>query len=382
MITKTQCDLICQTNDSFIHKMDIINGKEVHQYSYMICSYNDFEHPLGVESNSELKAFELRGITFVETDNGFDCFPMLHKFFNINQTIGYMYDDVKNKTITQIQDKVDGSLIAFVRVNGETLAKSKFSFVSDQAIDAQKIYNENNSIKKLVDDLLDANQVPLFEYVSFSNRIVVLYDKEELILLQIRDKSNGSYYSANKVADTASYYSIPCAQLHKPSMTIDEMLERKKTTKNCEGWLVGFEDGQMMKIKTDWYFNLHGLISSDGNCSRINMVIAAVLDQKIDDMLSAIPVEYTEIRNHLIEVEGKIVRYINKQVGLVKLNLESDGRLSRKDFAIKHGKSDMFSVMMMNYIESSDESILNGVTKLIAKRTNSLSKATEFYESL
>ena len=51
----------------------------------------------------------------------------------------------------------------------------------------------NKEVKSLVDWALNNNIVPVFEYVSPNNRIVLRYPSEELILLRLRDNVTGKH---------------------------------------------------------------------------------------------------------------------------------------------------------------------------------------------
>jgi hypothetical protein len=66
----------------------------------------------------------------------------MNKFFNLNQTECSSYELVKEEKIKGIAYKEDGSIISFIKLpNNKILAKSKTSFESEQAIEAQKIYD-------------------------------------------------------------------------------------------------------------------------------------------------------------------------------------------------------------------------------------------------
>ena len=121
MPTKAQCDTIVANNQAFYRKDLHINGTNVAVYNYRLASLTDFTRP--VENDTSLSAFELLGLTFVEQDDGsWERWLSMSKFFNVNETLGYIADDLVNKPITGIYDKMDGSLIQFVKIRGEWLA--------------------------------------------------------------------------------------------------------------------------------------------------------------------------------------------------------------------------------------------------------------------
>ena len=108
-------------NFNFSESQYIINGYKISAFSYFICNYNDFAKPL--PHRSEVNAFEMRGVTFVFNHDGslWKRFLMLPKFFNINQTKETEYSAIKNKNISHISIKEDGSLVAFMMLPDETI---------------------------------------------------------------------------------------------------------------------------------------------------------------------------------------------------------------------------------------------------------------------
>jgi RNA ligase len=256
-MTREQCKAITEKSDAFYVTERVVEGQKVEMYDYRLASISDF-----VDNN----AFELRGLTFIY-DSENDCWQenkLLQKFFNVGQTCGWMYDDVKNKKILRIQNKDDGSIISFCRFkNGNIRAKSKMSFESDQANMAQDIFMNNFNIRKFVTDMLNTNHVPVFELVGYQNQIVLNYKQDkELILLQIRDK-DGNYLSKEKMRNLADVYKINVADDFE-NMSLDELLKLKEVSQDdIEGLVITFDDGQMAKIKINKYLQLHGLIGPD-----------------------------------------------------------------------------------------------------------------------
>jgi len=184
--TREECQKIIKKTDSFYVAERIVEGQKVEIYDYRLASLSDFV---------ENKAFELRGLTFVEQSDGtWKRHLLMNKFFNINQTDGWMFEDVQDKKISRVQDKLDGSIISFIRFsNGVIKPKSKMSFESDQANLAKEIFLTNYKIRKFVTNCLNLNLIPIFELVGYKNQIVLNYEEpSELRLLQIR-REDGSY---------------------------------------------------------------------------------------------------------------------------------------------------------------------------------------------
>ena len=398
--TKQECDAIVDKCEAFYRADRIVEGQNVALYDYRLASLSDYV---------DNEAFELRGICFVEQSDGtWERNLLLQKFFNVNQTIGWMYDDVKDKKVQRIQNKEDGSIISFVEFNTYSniiRAKSKMSFVSDQAVMAQeilddnRIYVETNCTKEtwknfthlytFVRDCFTADLTPVFELVGFGNQIVLSYEMEkELILLQIRRK-DGTYLNIDEMKNLADHYNIKMANdfeiFPTPEQALDALLRMKETSqKDIEGWIVTFEDGQMAKIKTDKYIQLHGLIGPDA--FRENLLIQTILDGNIDDVIAQLVPG--EKRESILEMEKLVSGHFNHLVVEFK-NLRGEYynkyQENRKEFAIANSKKTLFGAVMKSISGSfrDVEKIAEVQVKLhIEKSTNSLVKAKEWLENI
>jgi T4 RnlA family RNA ligase len=339
--TYEDCRLICDTHDNFIfyeskHKED---GFDISIFNYRLATFQNFENP--VPDRPDIKGYEMRGITFVWNSDGtlYKRYLLLDKFFNLEQTPCSMYSVVKDYKIKNIYNKEDGSIASFVRLpNGKVLGRSKTSFQSDQAIEIQKIYEKDGQIKQFVDFCMDEDIVPIFEYVSPTNRIVVPYANTELILLRMRDNKTGEYLNINDFAHKLDGISV-AASLGEH--TLDSIKEVVVKMVGKEGVIVQFENGKMIKIKSPWYSERHKLFTEDLN--RENTLIGLIVDETIDDVLSQIeePTKKAEIER-TIEIVNKEIGRMAHQVDELMSNYNGD----RKDFAIKFNKHTMFPIAM------------------------------------
>jgi len=177
-------------NFSFSEYM--LDDYRVVTFTYFLCDFNHFERPL--KEAPYIKGYDMRGTTFVFNKDGslYKRYLMLPKFFNLNQVENTLYDVVKNKKIKRITEKEDGSLIAVMKLpNGTLFPKTIGSFNNEQSIGAQKILDDNKNLRDFIADSLFLGYTPLFEYVSWDNRIVLKYSKPELRFIGVRDNING-----------------------------------------------------------------------------------------------------------------------------------------------------------------------------------------------
>lgn len=382
--TRDECQALTKTSEAFYCSEKTIEGQTVEMYDYRLAGLKDFFPDDGKNWT------ELRGLTFVQqTDSTWERNILLQKFFNINQTEGWMYDDVIDKKITRIQNKEDGSIISFVKfTNGKVRAKSKMSFESEQAVMAQEIYNTNKYIKTFVDACFVNDIVPIFELVGPENQIVLEYYETDLILLQMR-KTDGTYTSNRDMKILTRNCGVNVVEdikihNHTGLSTLETLLHLKETSQdNIEGWVVTFEDGQMAKIKTDHYLSLHGLIGPDA--FRENLLVKTILDGNIDDVISALVPGVK--RDKLIELSEKVEHHFNHLVVEFKELRDlyfTDFKEDRKAFAIAKRTERLFSLVMRTlhaqaYEEKSIEEVIKGY---IEKQCKGLNDAKKYLNSL
>lgn len=339
----------------FYENKYVVDGYNVSVFNYRLAFYDDFVTPLEGE---DFNAYEMRGLCFVFNTDGtlYNRSILLEKFFNLNQVDESMYDIVKNYKIKYVNNKEDGSVASFIKLpNGNVYGKSKMSFESEQALGITKIYKNNEIIKSFVDYTLDNNLVAIFEYVAPHNRIVLRYNEEELILLKVRDNLTGKHIDLKDLDyDLSGIRIAPFMEY-----TLDKLIELCEVEENKEGYVVHSidENGHdfFYKMKTVWYFDLHGLLTND--LYRENTLVSYILDDTIDDVISQIPTEEVESRLRI----DKIINVVKHEVNVKSEEIESlyskflEMGSDKKDFALKFNKNKSFG-MAMNLINRKGDS--------------------------
>ena len=191
-----------------------------------------------------------------------------------------------------ISNKIDGSLIVgfFYTYANKFILSSRGSFVSDQAIEAEKIFIQRY-YKKIP---LIADLTYLFEVVYPENRIVVDYKNlRDIILLEVLDKKQ-------KVLPILDFLEDGWTVVEEPrfaSLYTDINVLKNTIPNNSEGYVVRYDNGMRLKVKSDEYLRLTKLISLFDNDKYILKCLADN-NGLIDDLLSKIPDEfYKDIHN-------------------------------------------------------------------------------------
>lgn len=304
-------------NYNFYKTQFMIDGYKIVSYSYFLCTPNMFKNPL--TQFPHVHAMDMRGVTFVFNEDGtlFKRYLMLRKFFNVNQTEETQLHLLENKEIKSITTKEDGTLIAFMGLpNGKVFAKTIMGFNNDQVITAMTLYNSDIKLKTFIDNIVfNEDCTSLFEYVSYKNRIVLVYNNDELIYIGKR-YTNGKYVSAaNENLENANIKYVKSII----NNSLNELIEFCKNEKDIEGVVVEFSDGEMVKVKTNWYFENHRLRTE--NIFREDYVIEMYLKGTLDDVLQTIPNDkdnadiYKFVNNVIQGVENwsmHIENYVNQ----------------------------------------------------------------------
>ena len=337
--TYAECRKICDANDNFIfyetkHKID---GYDISVFNYRLAQSKNFYNP--VEGLEGLTAHELRGLTFVFNTDGtlYKRYLMLEKFWNLDQTPCSMYSEVKDLAIKSVYNKEDGSIASFIMLpNGRVIAKSKAYFTSELVEDIQAVYDKDNNIREFVDYCLATDIVPIFEFVSPKNKIVLNYDTTQLILLCMRNNTTGEYLDLSAYSDVIAGIKTP----EISNYTLDELIGLKPIATGIEGFVVDFENDKKIKIKTDWYFAMHNLLTEQ--LEHENDIIRMVIEDTIDDVLSQI--DDVQKKTEIGEITDAIGRYIVKISDAVDELLVNYKTGDVKTFALTYNKLELFPI--------------------------------------
>jgi len=228
---------------------------------------------------------ECRGIKF--DADGKLIARTLHKFFNLNERPETLEGAVDFEVPYILFDKLDGSMIHPIVMDGQVVYCTKMG-LTDIAMDAQKFANAkgHNAIfyNDFCWDLMKSGMTPTFEWCSRSNRIVVDYPNDQLILTAVRRMESGEYLSTLQMETLANPYNIPIVQQWQGTYNgIADFVQKAQSLEDEEGYVIRFNDGHMLKVKCDWYVQLHkvkALLEFEKD------VWALILDEKQDDLKS------------------------------------------------------------------------------------------------
>jgi RNA ligase len=229
-------------------------------------------------------------------------------------------------------------------LDGHVVCKTKKSFETIQALRANEFINAHPNYHAFVMYCASTDCTPTFEWTSPSDRIVLKYETDELVLTHIRHNITGEYIL--DLGSRASFFKIPVVEDLTPfgPFSIDNMLKKLQTEEQKEGYVIQFEDGNMVKLKTPWYINLHHSVTF----TRERDIAQMVIEESVDDFKSYL----TGIGESLDKVEAiekRVNDTINQLATRVKGYVTTNYTTDRKEFAMKAKSHELFGLIMSEY---------------------------------
>ena len=276
---------------------------------------------------------EFRGLKF-DLEGNLICRPY-HKFFNVGERVETTIENIDVSKPHIILEKLDGSMIAPFIVDGKIIWGTKMgqTEVSEQVekwLDDKHLrrYDYETFVKMWIND----GFTPIFEWCSNRQRIVLDYPESSLRLTAIRHMESGEYSHYAALEHYGEKWAIPIVKsVASEKGFTPEFLEQTKLANDCEGYVIRFADGQMYKIKSDWYCQLHR-VKSEVNYER--GVVTLLLGGKMDDLKSMMPPhDLARIEKY----EAAFLQAIKDAVWIINtyiVKIHKNG-VTRKEFALK-----------------------------------------------
>lgn len=305
---------------------------------YVFCDSHTFDAP-GAE--------ECRGIAFDSA--GKICSRPLHKFFNVGEKSWLMPEAVLARAdLDNIQEKLDGSMIATAWVDGRLLWRSKKSFESDvvKLAEAYLALPENAELLEFSRLVASSGYTAVFELTHPSARIVVAQPVADLRLLHVRDNVTGDYLmlSSHKIHAWIKEYGVHTVRQFG-ALSIAAAFDQLETLENQEGFVLQFQNGDMAKAKTAWYKRLHRSVTFLRERSIAELAINEELDD-IKSMFVEIGIDLSAVE----EVESRVKSILISLSDEVESIYQDGATLDRKAFAIRNKSHPLFGLAMNRYL--------------------------------
>ena len=274
---------------------------------------------------------ECRGIMFC-SETGEIIRRPYHKFFNVGERDETQPHKIGLHERHSILEKLDGSFIVPFYANDRLIWGTKMG-ETDVAGPVVKFVNENNEYIKLAEHMLADGFNPIFEWCSRKQRIVIDHPEDRLVLTGIRSLVSGEYFSYDDLFYAGYLYAIPVVKRFDSRTDINSFIEYTRDLQDTEGFVIRFDDGHMLKLKCDWYCQIHKAkekLLFDRN------IVEMILEGNIDDLKPHLLHDDKEkLENFERIVWARILEksvYINDAV----MYYQHDRKADRKTFALEH----------------------------------------------
>jgi RNA ligase len=282
---------------------------------------------------TRLKAIrrECRGILFYP--DGRIMARRLHKFFNVSErdeTQAHLIDLTQPHVILE---KMDGSMITPMVAEGRIRFGTKMG-ITDVSRGAESFAAQQANIMEFCDMLLDRGKTPVFEWCSRQQRIVIDYPQDRLVLIAIRDNITGRYDTYAEMQEWARQYGLDLVKTYPGTInSMEHLIEDTRGLQGAEGWILRFDDGQMLKIKGSWYVQIHKVKDS---LTQEKNVVDMLVNEKVDDAKSFMA---SEDRQRIEQFEDQFWHGFDTNVRVTEILLNTvrqEMQGDRKRFAIEH----------------------------------------------
>ncbi len=204
----------------------------------------------------------------------------------------------------RITEKVDGTMVTLYWVDEKPYLATQRSFTNVKAIEATKILYEKYSH---LFNTFNKRYTYVFEAIYPETKVLIQYgDTRDLILIGMIDKETGKPVPVQEIGFRICKDYTP---LYGNITDFDDLAALNLP--NQEGFVIYFDNGDMMKLKFPWYKNAHSILDkfmkSDKSAYFSFKDLSEILDIKLkritkDDIIKALENGDEDCKDILIHV--------------------------------------------------------------------------------
>jgi RNA ligase len=273
---------------------------------------------------------ECRGLKFC-TKTGKILARPYHKFHNLNERPDYATANVS--LVGQphtILDKLDGSMVHTCATDMGIYLMTRMG-ITEVAEAADKFLCANPiKYSGLFTSLPLEEYTYIFEYVAPSNKIVIDYAVEDLILTAIRHNFNGTYVFYDEMVKLAEAFNVPVVKHINPMVQMNTESLANYVTKltGTEGRVIRFDTGAMVKIKCEEYVRKHRSKELIGS---VKGMVGLIAENNLDDILPQLD---EDVQKQVVKYTKDFLTELGRTMTAVTLFVHGYEALPQKDFAL------------------------------------------------
>ncbi len=272
---------------------------------------------------------ECRGIMFCPKTGRITRRP-LSKFFNVMEKDETQLEQLDFSKPHRVYTKLDGSMIVPfpIEYGSDEIRYGTKMGLTDVSFQAEEFIRNNQHIHDFCKRMIRDGVTPIFEWCSRKQRIVLDYPEDNLTLLAARNTVTGEYL---RIENLVVGYDIKTAPYHDPVSDPNEFISSTRDLQNTEGFVVAWDDGYRVKIKTDVYVRIH---RAKDQLTREKDLVALIVDDKLDDIKSALPPEDRSRLDEFEDLFWKGVQSTVQEFEILYKKIDLQYGNDRKSFAL------------------------------------------------
>jgi RNA ligase len=228
---------------------------------------------------------ECRGLLF-DTLTGKIISRPYEKFFNLGERADIVPDLTKTH---RALEKLDGSMIRPILMPAGYLRWGTKAGITDKSLPAETYVALRPEYVGLAEDCIRNGLTPIFEWLGRSkeDQIVIDHKKDALILTAIRHTVSGRYMTYPEMVNTAAAWNVPVVKEYPLDFSdLPAAVAIIRALEGEEGVVIRWDDGHMVKLKSDWYTALH---RAKAAITQERTTIQLILNEKTDDLIPILP---------------------------------------------------------------------------------------------
>lgn len=383
MITLEKYNKLAEENEYITKTTFDVGGRKFHSFNYSSLFDKDFYQKDGYYQ-------ECRGLTFDDEDGDLIIRPF-KKFYNLNENPKSYENCFDWDRVLAVTEKKDGCMINPIIIKSQIYFKTKSS-VSDEAKICQEWYEKHpkrEELRKAILKICRKFYTPIFEFVS-PGKHVLECKEPQLYFICMRGLFLGDIIFSRQNPLIENMVNVLGCDIElkfkdlKGEELLNSIKQYQKENETEEGVVVYFNDGKMVKCKTDWYFKLHKIFGIEYDKRYFDYYFENKIDdvrslcntnklyeriKKIDDIEEFIKFYLSNMENKIIET----LDYVKDEIDRKSYYMKVKNLLKDEDF------SDILVSICMMFFNKSGVCIKETLIKMITFNKKNVDKIYKAY---
>ena len=287
---------VIETIDDVLPHIDEDHFVVAERDSYTVVNYRMLKDttfpPIGGEDDVRNKVRrECRGMVFYP--DGRIMSRRFHKFFNVGEREETLPGNVDLSEKHTVLEKLDGSFVTPLDIDGTVMMGTKMG-LTDVALAADDWVMEygNDDYTGFMELAIRCGLTPIFEFCTNRYRVVVDHPAERMVLLAIRSNVTGTYmnYDAMDRFMMKFFRGVEVVGVahhaYQEGHRVNDLDAFSRwaagQTDVGEGFVIRFEDGHMLKAKTEEYVRIH---RTKDRIRQERNLVDVIVNGQLDDLV-------------------------------------------------------------------------------------------------